>query len=217
MKALKLPALIAVLVLGILQAHADQTNLVQNLNLRLFGYQQGGTTTNRSLVVTSVDTVRMDTRQVMRALAAATANTFTPASKLVLVTPLDGGAPAIQVRDGENTVDVSGFFIWEQIGEAINSSVLNTRLGASVQNTYRLQRLVLQDAEGCPALPEHFDVRGLATKTTTTSGRGAGESLILEVVGTGDLNGEFLIIQGTISAFGGQLEVVADNSGGGVT
>ena len=215
MKVMKLATMVVLLAIGVTQTYADQTNLVQNINFRLFGLRQGGTTTNRSLIITSVDTVRLNTRQVIEALAAATANSFSSTSRLVLVTPVDGGVPAVQVRDGDNKVNVSGFFVINQIGSSVSSSMLNTRNGASVQNTYSIQRFVLQDA-GDSTLTTHFDVNGLAVETETNNvwQRRPGNGFDVDVTGTGDRNGDALIIQGSINLFGNTLEVVSSGGGG---
>jgi hypothetical protein len=216
MKVMKIAAMLALLALATTtQSRADHTNLVQTINLRLYGLKQGATTTNRSLVMTSVNTVRLDTRQVIQALAAATANTFSPTSRLALVTPLNGGSPSVQVRDGDVRVDVTGFFVLEQIGTSVTSGIVNTRTGASVQTTYSIQRLALREVEDPSALTVHFDVNGLAVDTTTTNiGRHwPGNGSTIDVTGTGDRHGAPLVIQGTISVIGNSLEIVVPDGG----
>ena len=214
MKTLKLAALAALLALGTAQGRADQTNLVENIHLNLFGLKQGDTRTNRNLVITSVDTVRLNNRAVIQALGDATANSFSRRSQLVLVTPLDGGVSSVEVRDGDTKTDVTSFFGLEQTGTSVTASVLNTRTGNSAQITYSIQRLVLQDAAGLPALAVHFDVSGLGTDTDRTR-RGPSSSLRIDAAGNGDSDGSPLVVQGSISVSGRTLEVVPDSGGGG--
>src|SRR6476646_10870201 len=72
LRALKL-TMAALVVLGA-QARADQTNVVQNLNIRLTGYQQGRTVETSRFKTPAINAVRVDSRRVIAALAAATGN-----------------------------------------------------------------------------------------------------------------------------------------------
>src|SRR5882762_6160711 len=168
MKSLKLAAVTVALFTAITQAHADQTNFVQTLHVRLSAMKQGGTTTNRNVVVTSVDTDRLDTRQIIGGIGAVIGNTFSSTSRLVLVSPVAGGNPSIEIRDASSKVDVTGFFVFEQIGGSVTRGVHFLRTGDSVQSTFSIQRLALQDVSGYPSLSLHFDVRGLATDSVNT-------------------------------------------------
>ena len=214
--ALKLAAIATLMAAGAAQTRADQSNLVQHISIQLFGVKQGGTSTNGNLVTTSADGARVDTKQVIQALAAATANTFSSTGKLVLVVPLGGGDPSIQVRDGSNTVDVTGFFSHQQLSDSVTSTFLNTKTGKTFETDYSIQRFVLQDRDGYPTLSLHFDVNGFAAQSSGSNAAGGqGTGLDANVAGTGDRNGKLLILQGSISIFGHTLEVVAGGGGGG--
>ena len=216
-KALRLAAMATLLSAAVVQAQTYQTNLVQNLGIQIFGVKQGGTSTNGNLVFTSADMARVDTRQVIQALAAATANSFSSTGRLVLVTPLGGGNAAVQVRDGSTTVDVTSFFLLQPLSGSVTGSLLNTRTGRSVRTVYSIQRFALQDSDGFPALMLHFDVNGMAAQTSTINVNGGpGGDLNSNVAGTGDRNGNLLVLQGSINAFGHTVEVVLSGPGPGV-
>src|SRR5882672_8218703 len=99
MKSFKLTAVTIVFVTAFTQAQADQTNIVQALHIHLSAMKQGGTTTNRNVVVTSVDTDRLDTRQIVGGIGTVLGDTFSPLSRLVLVTPVGGSTSSLEIRD----------------------------------------------------------------------------------------------------------------------
>jgi len=212
MRVLKLTAVAAMLVVGTILARADQTNLVENIQIRLNGLRQGSTSTNRTQVVTAVNAVVVDTRQVIQALGAATGNNFSSRSRLVLITPLDGvSSSSVQVRDGNNQVDVTGFFVLEQRGAGVHSSVLNTRTGRSTRTLYSIQRFALQDSPSYSGLNTHFDVSGLAIEFSANYPvPGPDNNLRIDVYGNGDRSGAPLVLEGTINISGQTLEVVSD-------
>src|SRR5581483_3063090 len=190
------------------QSRADHTNVVQTLNIQLFAVTQGSTTTFGNIVTKNVNTVSISTRRVIDALAAATANTFSSTSKLVVVTPLDGEATMVQVRDGTNApVDVTGFFSIQQLSGSVDNSVSNTRSGRSSDVGYSIQRFVLQDANG-DSLSLHFDVNGFTVDSSNSSQPGT--EFDAGVSGAGDRNGNLIILQGVISLHGHATEVVQD-------
>ena len=100
MKLVKAICVSALMSLGIPQAHADTTNVVQNLSVQLRGVRPGGPVTNHNIVVTGIDRVKISTRQIIEALGVATTNAFATRARLVIVTPVGGGHSAVQVRDG---------------------------------------------------------------------------------------------------------------------
>jgi hypothetical protein len=209
MKSLQLTTLTVLLGLAAAPSYADHTNVVQNLSLQLFGVRQGGTITNRNFIITSADVVRVDTRRVIVALGAATGNSFSSVSRLVVVSPLGGGPATFQVRDGGNTVDVSAFITYEQLSDAVQDSFFNARSGRSFSTEYSLQRLALHDGEGSPALKISFDVQGF---TTESSSNGGGTTEVqIDAAGTGLRDADLLIIQGTVNVRGRALEVVPDS------
>jgi hypothetical protein len=206
MKAAKLAILTAIMTLAVARSYADQTNLVQNLSIQLLGVAQGRSVTNGSYVMSTANWVSVDTRRVIAALGAATLNTFSPTSRLAVITPLEGGFSSIQVRDGNLQVDVTGFFAQEQLSDTIRSAYFNRRPPRAVTVDYSIQRLTLQDSEGSAPLTLHFDVRGFAVETS--SNRGPGSELNVNASGAGDRNGNLLILQGSITVRGGTLEVI---------
>jgi hypothetical protein len=255
MKELKLAAMATLLTVLAAQAQTSQTNVVQNLSIQLSGVEQvtpvavpqivpGSVHTNGGpiLLLPSAAAVRVDTRQVIQALGLATSNTFSSTGRLVVVTPLGGGVSSIQVRDGSNTVDVTGFFLHQQLSNVVSNSFPKWKFGNVTETEFSIQEFALQDSSGHPALGLHFNISGFATETTgnichvqllpilppTHAGKsclGTGASsnigngvqhsdLNINGSGTGDRNGSLLILQGFINVFGNTLEVVATGGGG---
>jgi hypothetical protein len=215
MKAFTL-AMVTLLTLAAAPGHAAQTNLVQNINIHLLGLKQGRTVTNGNLVSTSVDLTRIGSRQVIDALGDVTGNSFSWTARLVLVSPLGGGDVLVQVRDGDNKVDVTTFFVVQPLSDSVQSSQLNTRTGRSFATDYYVQRFALQNSQGFAPLALHFDVSGFATETSANGiNSRPGSELRIEAAGSGDRSGSLLILQGVIGVFGNTLEV--DDSGGGGT
>jgi hypothetical protein len=211
MNVVKMAAMAALISLGVSETRADQTNVVQNIGIQLRGVQPGGPVTNRFSVTTGIAPARIDTRQVIQALGAGTANTFSGRARLVLVTPLDGGFSSIQVRDGNNTVDVTSFFAHDQLSDFVSGSVSNMFTGKISNLDYSIQRFALANS-GSASLSLHFDVNGFASETSL-SGLSGVSNLELEVSGSGDLNGNLVILQGSIEVQGGRLEVVPGGVG----
>ena len=211
MKTLKY-AVLAVAMAVVVQVQAgQQTNLVQTLSIQLFGVSQGAPFTFGGTSGTNINSVRVDTRQVIQALAVATANTFSSTSKLVVVSPVDGGPVSIQVRDGSNApVDVTAYIGAQELSGSVDGSVTTTRSRrTSVSVSYLISRFTLQDANG-QTLPLHFDVNGFTTINSSTGGFGGSQGPVTDanVSGAGDRNGNLLILQGSIEIFGRTLEVV---------
>jgi hypothetical protein len=129
---------------------------------------------------------------------------------LVVVTPTDGSEAHIQVRDGSNTVDVTDFLIAQELSPSVDGSVSTTRPPRTTSVSYLISRFVLQDADGA-TLPFHFDVNGFTTINSSTGGGffgSQGPTTDANVSGTGDRNGNMVILQGSVEIFGHTLEVV---------
>ncbi|MBC8003279.1 MAG: hypothetical protein H7X97_11900, partial [Opitutaceae bacterium] len=135
----------------------------------------------------------------------ATGNTFGHHAKLVVVTPLGGGDSVVQVRDGSGKVDVSPFFLHEQVSAAVSGSISNLVTRKTILQEFSIHRLALRNAEGFPALGLHFDVRGFASDRIASNGV---STLEMEGSGAGDAGGHLLILQGFIEVRGDRLEVV---------
>jgi hypothetical protein len=218
MKTIKLSVLAVLSMLCVAQVEAQQTNLVQTFSIQLFGFSQGGSNGFGNIVTTNINSVRVDSRQVIQALAVASFDSFSSTSRLVLVTPLNGGSPQVQIRDGNNIpVDVTDFFDIEALSDSINGSISNTKTGRGSSITYEIGRFALQDAHG-QTLSLHFNVDGVVTGSSSSPffGPASPQSSTIDanVAGSGDKNGNFIILQGSINIFGRTLEVV---SGGGVS
>lgn len=211
MKIVKLAAMAALLSLSVLEARADQTNVVQNIGIHLRGVGPGGPVTNRFSVTSDIAPTKIDTRQVIEALGAGTATAFSGRARLVLVTPLGGGYSSIQIRDGNNSVDVTSFFAHDQLSDFVSGSVSNVFTRKIFNLDYSIQRFALANS-GSASLSLHFDVNGFASETSS-SGLAGVSNLQLEVSGSGDLNGNLVILQGSIEVQGGKLEVVAGGVG----
>jgi hypothetical protein len=210
MKTLKIAALAVVAMAVGVQAQAEQqTNLVQNLSIQLVGVSQGSPFSFGGTSGTNVNNVFIGTRQVIQALGSATANTFSSASRLVVVTPIEGGDAHIQVRDGSNTVDVTDFLVAQEVSGSVDGSVSTLRPVRSTSVSYLISRFALQDMDGA-TLSLHFDVNGFTTINSSTGGffGAQGPTTNANVSGTGDRNGNPLILQGSIVIFGRTLEVV---------
>ena len=204
-QSVKITAIVALLVSGAVELRADQTNLVQNLNIRLTGITQGRTETNGNFVRTSVDFARVGNSDVIKQLGTATGNSFSSKAKLVVVTPLPSGNSAIMIRDGTASVDVTSFFVYEQKGGFVTSSQTNLKSGRGNSTDYSIQRLALVDS----SLTLHFDVQGVAVESTSFSNSGTQTELDASASGFGDQNGKPLILEGTFQVQGNQLEVVS--------
>jgi len=205
----KIIAAAVLLAVGTMETRADHTNLVQELNIQLFGLTQGGSTSNGNVAITSVNMATVGTREVINALGAATGNTFSRAARLVVITPMAGGPSSFAVRDGSTSVDVSTFFTYQQQSDVLTSSVANLKTGRSSSSLYSLQRLALTDSY--VSLNLHFDVSGIATSTTTSASPNVRNETEIDGSGAGDRNGNLLLLQGSIHIRGNTLEVVVDS------
>jgi hypothetical protein len=213
----KLTAIAALFTLATFETNADTTNLVQSISIQLAGYSQGATQSNSTVIVTGVNNSHVGTDSVIAALGASTGNTFSRYARLVSVTPLPDGFSTIQVRDGSTSVDVTAFFTHEQFGDTLHTSLTSLGTGRFTENDFSVQRFALHNAGGFPALSLHFDVQGIAEDSdSATAGVSApGSDLRSNVAGTGDRNGVFMILQGSISVRGHDTEVVPDGGGDG--
>jgi hypothetical protein len=202
----------ALLAAGTTVARADHTNLVENVRINFTALKQGRTVTSRTQVTMNVNTVRVNTREVIDALGSSLGTSFSTAARLVLVTPQDGSSPsAMQVRDGANQVDVSSYFVLEQKGGSVTSSTLTIRTGRSNQTVYSVEHVALQD--GANPISLHFDVSGVGADFSANHPvPGPDNSLTIDASGSGDNNGATLILQGTVAISGQTTEVVSDGN-----
>jgi hypothetical protein len=209
---MKFTVMAALASLAAVQAWADQTNLVRNLDIQLVGLRQGETTTRKNITTTTVDQVKVDTADVINAIGSATGNTFSRGARLVVITPLADGSITIAIRDGGNSVDVTGFFVQSYLSGAVGSSTVNSKTGKSNGSNYSIQGFQLQDAGGYQPLALHYSVSGVAVEDFSIPAiPGPRSELNANVSGTGDSDGNLLILQGTIRVHGQAIEVVPGN------
>lgn len=212
--SMKLAVLATVLSLVAVQARADHTNLVRNMTIQLVGFKQGGSTTSHNVTTMSVDRVRIGTQEVIAAIGAVTGVSFSPEARLVVITPLPNGYPTFAIRDAGSSMDVSPFFSYEKLSEAVGKSTVNSRTGKYAGSSYSIQRFALQDVEVYGPLPLHYDLRGVAVDAfSNMAPPGPRNELEADVSGAGDSQGELLILQGTIRILGNTLEVVPGGGG----
>jgi hypothetical protein len=213
-RTLRLALLATALSLTAMQAGADQTNLVRSLTIQLVGLKQGDSSTTRNTTTTTLDRARVDTRDVIDAISAVTSVQFSPQAQLVVITPLPDGAPMVAIRDAGTSTDVSPFFGFEKVSEAVSRSTANTKTGKYTGSSYSIQRFALQDFLAYGALSLHYNVSGIAVETfSNTAYPGPRDELEVDVSGAGDSAGQLLILQGTIHLRGYTLEVVPDGGG----
>jgi hypothetical protein len=205
----KSAAIAVLLVLPAVATRADQTNLVQNLSVRLAGISQGPTETNRNIVTTTTHFVRVNTADIIKQLGTATGSSFSSAANLVLITPLGIGAPSIAVRDRAASVDVSSFFVYEVKSGTVTSSELNLKSGRGSSTDYSIQRLALLDSYDFAPLTLHLDVQGVAVESATISpNRATRSGLEAGVSGWGDQGGTDVLLEGTFQLDGGTFEIM---------
>lgn len=230
----KMTALTAtIMIAGMVQMKAATTNLVQNIDFSLTFYEQGNT--NQVMkngvvqkTIVAVNKVRVTTRDVIAALGAATTNSFSAEAQLVYVRDANSlsNAAAIQVRDGTNVVDVSGYFARTNGDLTIHGSLLDNLNGRLTGVTYSLQQFVVADAATAETgltnllgiippdsnLAMTLNLNGFAT-TIYSSITHNGTTLVIDEVsadvsGTGvDVNGTPALVQGTIEILGHGIKV----------
>jgi hypothetical protein len=186
-----------------------QTNVTLDLDFYLSTVAQGTVTTNDDgAVVNGVVFGNITEASIISELGASTSNNFSRHAELWLVIPI--AAPAdwsVKVRDGTNSpVDVTGFFTYVPGTNSVGKTVVSTTGGVS-DTEYSIDRFGLHDQAGLPALSIHFDVSGFTITTTRgivpTAGSeltGETESINACVDGTGEQDGNLIIIEGIVTA-----------------
>ena len=207
-------ALVTALTLAAMESNADQTNLVRRLDVQLVGFKQGATTTNRSVVITSEDLVRVDERDLIRAIGTSMGTTFSRSAQLVLITPMAEGYSSIAIRDGSTSTDVSGFFGLADLSGGVTKAVVQPSTGRYQSQVRSLKQFTLADSGSYTALTLHYDLSGVALDVFSNGPRGFWGDFEAEVSGSGDRNGELMILRGVIRAEGNTFEVISSGGGG---
>jgi hypothetical protein len=184
-----------------------QTNVTLDLDFYLTTVSQGTVSTNDGVIVSNVRFGFIDEATIISELGASTSNTFSRRAELLLVFPTN--APndwTVLVRDGSNSVDVTGFFDHTNGTNTVGSTIFNPRTGGVTDTEYSIERFSLNDQPGFPPLTTHFTVRGLTITTThgavaTPAGVfGVTDSITADVSGTGSSGGDLILLQGSVIA-----------------
>ena len=72
------------------------------------------------------------------------------------LTPLLGGAPSVRSRDGSNTVDVTGFVVYQSLSGTVEESFENTRTGRAFSTNYGGRTDCASGRRGLPVLDAAF-------------------------------------------------------------
>jgi hypothetical protein len=213
----------ALLMAAALQTAPAQTTNIDAalvLNFNLNAVSQGPATTTSAGAVSDVQVSRITSRDIIAVLGAATGNIFSKQARLVVLTPTnDLETWLVHVQDGANDVDVTGFVGHAAGAASVESAFVHRRTGATGGTEYSIDGFSLQDQAGFPALSKHFSVSGFtATASRDVVNRagqitGQANSVDADVSGTGDSNGQLLIIEGTVDADGIGTQPVVTGSG----
>jgi hypothetical protein len=162
------------------------SNAVQGLAISLKACCQGPAASTGSNVIQAT----LASADIIKALAqAAPGSNFSPAAKLLLVTPSNENASRIVVRETvngrQNDTDVSGYFTNYLIAAVSNSTVSSSRGASGTQRA--LERFILNSAT------LSLDLYGLAAITLPSA------SATATVLGTGAVSGAPAVFQGTIT------------------
>ncbi|HXC99051.1 MAG TPA: hypothetical protein VN048_06900 [Verrucomicrobiae bacterium] len=221
--AFKIIPTAALLIAAALQTAPAQTTNIDEalvLNFNLNAVSQGPAVTTSAGVASDVRVSSITSRDIIVVLGAATGNTFSKKARLVVLTPTnDLESWTVQIQDGANDVDVTGFIVHNPGSSSVGSAWVTRRTGAAGDTEYSIDGFGLQDQPGFPALTEHFSVSGFTATTSrgvvNRRGQIVGQidSIDADVSGTGDSNGQLLIIEGSVDAEGIGTQPVVTGSG----
>lgn len=207
--------LIAVLIAGMGPIHAATTNSVQNINFELTFFTQGPTNhPSTNVTIVTIDKFRVTTKDVIAALGHATSNNFSARARLVSVRDATSTnhSRAIEVRDGTNAVDVTGYFDLTTAAtnlQSVHSLVYNSISGNGLAKTDGIFHLTLSSATNTN-LTTSLDLSGFATTTTAIfkSGNLIVDEIDADVAGSGvGKNGAPAVVKGRIDIEGRVLRV----------
>jgi hypothetical protein len=191
------------------------------LDFNLSAVSQGPTTTTSAGVVADVQVTKITSRDIIAVLGASTGDTFSPKARLVVLTPTNDLEDwKVEIQDGTTSVDVTAYIGHQPGADSVGSAFVSARTGAAGETEYSIDGFSLQDKPGYPALTEHFSVSGFtATASKGVVNRrgqitGQMNSIDADVSGTGDSNGQLLIIEGTVDGDGIGTQTVVTRSGG---
>jgi hypothetical protein len=193
-KTVKLAVIGGIMALGLVQTHAQNINIVQNLNVNLKGFAQGEG---------AAAPVRITNKDILTVLGTQAGADFT-GGKLHLVTSGEGGTSVIVRKRGLEDTNVSGSFTKTQISDGVTTD-RSTEAGTDLQ-TYSINRYTF-GSEGTD-----FDVQGFTTERTRSVFRDG--ELVNDatdtkstVAGTGTVADAFAVLQGNVNVTGRKVEV----------
>jgi hypothetical protein len=172
------------------------SNAVQTVAVSLKACIQGPATSAGSKAIQAT----LASADIVRALAQASPGAnFSPAARLLLVTPSNAAASRFVIRDTLNgtahDTDVSIYFTNSLIAAVSNSTISSAGRASGTQ--YALERFSLLSA------PLTLDLYGLATTTLSSAGATA------TVLGTGAVSNAPAVFQGTVTFSPAQSETPA--------
>jgi len=162
------------------------SDAVQNVTLSLTACIQGPPSSAGSNAIQAT----LASLDIIHALAQASPGaSFSPAARLLLVTPSNAAASRFLIRDtlngATNDTDVSGYFTNSLIAAVSNSTASSARPASGTQ--YALERFTLVSP------PLTLDLYGLATPTLPSA------STTATVLGTGAVSNAPAVFQGTVT------------------
>jgi len=177
-------------------AHAD---LVQTINIHLTAHVTTSNSTNGTTHIEKMKIVRISTKEVLNMLAAATSNDFKNAT---LVTVNRG--QAYQVRRGTNVLaDGSGFFTDDGFSQDVIDQNFDSSTGKDFYHGFWLRTLGFDDHRGNSFSVSGFVEERLLGSSADTQGMQVVSDLEnFSGSGTGTLNGDFVLLNGSIMLSG---------------
>lgn len=180
---------------GLTQLNAQ--NIVQNVNIKLKGVTQGE----------SAQSVKLSNKEVLTILGPAVEEDFT-GGKIMLVTSGEGSTVVVRRKDLED-FDISEFLTKEQLTDAVTTD--NSSESGNDITSYSINRFTFTAPATDTAPVSDFDVQGYTTERTKSvvqNGTNIGDSTDTKatVAGSGHINDEFAILQGSITVSGRKIE-----------
>jgi hypothetical protein len=199
--------LAAILFSGQAQIHAATTNSVQNIEFELTFFTQGPTNhPSTNITTVTINKFRATTRDVIAALGQATSNHFSRAAKLVSVRDATStnSSRVIEVRDGTNVVDVTGYFhltAAETNLLSVHSLFYNSVTGNAFATRDGIFHLSLSNSN----MTADLDLSGFATTTTAVFKCGTNFVNVDEI--DADVAGSGMGTNGVPAVVKGQIEI----------
>jgi len=201
--------LVAILIAGMAPIRAATTNSVQNIEFELTFFTQGPTNhPSTNITTVAINQFRVTTKDVIAALGQATSNNFSCRARLVSVRDATStnSSRTIEVRDGTNVVDVTGYFHLTA-AETNILSVHSLRYNSTTGDGFAMKDGIFHLTLSNTNLTASLDLGGFATTTTAIFKSGnvisKEDEIDAEVAGSGmGTNGIPAIVKGQIEIEG---------------